>query len=220
MDSPLTTQPSALRPDLAAIAQYIPDRARVLDIGCGSGDLIAYLGSQKDCDARGMEISRPGVNACVARGLSVIQGDADTDLAAYPDDAFDHVVLSQTIQATRNPKAVLRELLRIGERASVSFPNFGYWRIRMSLLFLGKMPLTETLAAPWYATPNIHLCTIRDFNDLCAELGAQVEQILITGADGQTHPHDRVSHRINWFSHNALFVLRRGESSPLPAGRD
>ncbi|MEM6467039.1 MAG: methionine biosynthesis protein MetW, partial [Pseudomonadota bacterium] len=181
-----------------------------LDIGCGAGDLIDYLGKTKGCDARGMEISRSGVNACVARGLSVIQGDADTDLSAYPDDAFDHVVLSQTIQATRQPKEVLQQLLRIGERALVSFPNFGFWRIRFSLMRNGRMPVTRTLSAPWYSTPNIHLCTIRDFEDLCMELEAQVESILTIDQDGTAKTHKKVSSQINWLSRNALFLLRRG----------
>jgi methionine biosynthesis protein MetW len=138
-----TAPPGELRHDLRLIAEMIEPRLRVLDIGCGDGALLAYLARDKAVDARGIELSQSGVNACVRHGLSVIQGDADRDLAAFPDGAFDVVVLSQTLQATRQPRHVLGELLRIGKRAIVSFPNFGLWRIRLSLLFRGRMPTTR-----------------------------------------------------------------------------
>ena len=160
-----------IRVDLLVIADLIEAGARVLDIGCGDGALLHYLAHNKDVDGRGIEISQAGVNACVRHGLSVLQGDADTDLRDYPDQAFDYVVLSQTLQATRNPREVLFELVRIGRHAIVSFPNFGYWRIRWQLFARGRMPETEALAQAWYETPNIHLCTIRDFVILCRELG-------------------------------------------------
>ena len=159
-----------LRPDLAAIAEMIPHAARVLDIGCGDGSLLEYLTAAKNVDGRGIELSQQNVNACVARGLSVIQGDADTDLVEYPSQVFDIVILSQTIQATRSPRTVLHHLLRIGTRAIISFPNFGHWRIRLSLLALGRMPRTRALDYPWYDTPNIHLCTIADFAGLAREI--------------------------------------------------
>src|SRR5215467_6297972 len=160
-----------LRRDLRLIAEMIEPGSRVLDIGCGDGALLASLARQKGVDGRGMELSQSGVNACVRHGLSVIQGDADHDLEDYPSDAFDYVVLSQTLQATHQPKRVLEHLVRIGRRAIVSFPNFGHWRIRWGVLTEGRMPVTPALAHPWYETPNIHLCTILDFVALCDELG-------------------------------------------------
>src|SRR5436853_3151211 len=167
-----------LRRDLRLIADMIEPESRVLDIGCGDGALLAYLAREKGVDARGMELSQAGVNACVRHGLSVIQGDADRDLDAFPDGAFDIVVLSQTLQATRQPRHVLEALLRIGKRAIVSFPNFGYWRVRLSLFWRGRMPVTDLLSHTWYDTPNIHFCTIRDFVALCDETGARIEDSL------------------------------------------
>jgi len=155
--------PGELRRDLRLIAEMIEPGVRVLDIGCGDGALLAYLAREKAVDARGIELSQSGVNACVRHGLSVIQGDADRDLDAFPAGAFDVVVLSQTLQATRRPRHVVEALVRIGKRAIVSFPNFGFWRIRLSLLSRGRMPVSELLSNSWYDTPNIHLCTIRDF---------------------------------------------------------
>lgn len=197
------------RIDLQLIAGFIDPRARVLDVGCGDGELLQYLQEDKQVDGRGVEISQRGVNECVARGLSVIQGDADTDLVFYPDKGFDYVILSQTLQATRNPKEVLGHLLRIGERAIVSFPNFGFWQVRLSLLFRGRMPVTRDLPYSWYDTPNIHFCTIRDFVNLCQEVGATVESAVALDRDG---------HRIgvsmpwwfwNFFGQQAVFVLKR-----------
>ena len=163
------------RVDLEVVANLIEPSAKVLDVGCGDGALLEFLQGDKQIDGRGIELSQRGVNECVSRGLSVIQGDADHDLVFYPDNGFDYVILSQTLQATRNPKAVLDDLLRIGRHAIVSFPNFGHWRVRLSLMFKGRMPVTEDLPQSWYDTPNIHFCTIRDFVALCDELGATVE---------------------------------------------
>jgi methionine biosynthesis protein MetW len=168
-------QPAA-RVDHLLIAEMVAPFSRVLDVGCGDGALLQLLADTKNVDGRGVEVSRERVNACVARGLSVIQGDADRDLADYPDQAFDYAVLSLTIQATRYPKTVLENLLRIGRHAIVSFPNFGHWRIRLQLLFSGRMPTTENLPEPWYMSPDAHLCTIKDFTDLCDIVGARVER--------------------------------------------
>ncbi len=173
------------RVDHLLIANLIKPGARVLDVGCGDGALLQLLSDRKDVDARGVEIERERVNACVARGLSVIQGDADQDLDAYPDDAFDYAILSLTIQATRNPKKVLTNLLRIGRHAIVSFPNFGHWRVRTKLLMTGRMPVTEHLPDTWYDTPNAHLCTIKDFADLCRLVDARVERAVAFNAWGQ-----------------------------------
>ena len=163
----------AARVDLLVVAQMVEPGARVLDVGCGDGELLKILTETKNVDGRGIEISRAGVNLCVAKGLAVIQGDADTDLADYPDDAFDYVILSQTLQATWQPRVVLEHMLRIGSRAIVSFPNFGHWKIRLMLLMFGRMPRTDNLPDTWYDTQNIHFCTIRDFRELCDEVGAK-----------------------------------------------
>ncbi|WP_102960914.1 methionine biosynthesis protein MetW [Mangrovicella endophytica] len=198
-----------VRVDLQVIADLVTPGARVLDVGSGDGSLLELLATAKGVDGRGIELSQEGVNECVARGLSVIQGDADRDLVYYPDAAFDYVILSQTIQATRNPKIVLSELLRIGHRAIVSFPNFGHWSIRMSLGLRGRMPMTENLSHSWYETPNIHFCTIRDFVALSGELGATVETAFALNAAGQKMWMTMPWAFWNLFGQQAVFVLRR-----------
>jgi methionine biosynthesis protein MetW len=177
--------PRTHRVDHLLIAEMVRPGARVLDVGCGDGALLQLLVDSKDVDGRGIEISRERVNACVARGLSVIQGDADKDLADYPDGAFDYAILSLTIQATLKPMEVLAQLLRIGRYAIVSFPNFGHWRVRTQLLLTGRMPVTDNLPDAWYATPNAHLCTIKDFADLCRLVDARVERAVAFNASGQ-----------------------------------
>lgn len=199
----------ALRPDLAAIAEMIPEGARVLDVGCGDGALLEHLKTTKNVDGRGLELSQQNVNACVARGLSVIQGDADTDLGEYPSQVFDIVILSQTIQATRNPKQVLGELLRIARRTAVSLPNFGHWRVRLALLARGRMPLTKTLDYEWYDTPNIHLCTIADFVALVDTCGAEIERALALTPAGSTRAMQTRSWGPNFLAEGAIFLLRR-----------
>jgi methionine biosynthesis protein MetW len=164
------------RVDLLLVADMVAAKSRVLDVGCGDGTLLRLLAEEKGVDARGIELSQRGVNDCVAKGLSVIQGDADTDLTAYPDNAFDYVILSQTIQATRQPRKVLENMLRIGRHAIVSFPNFGHWRIRLQVALGGKMPRTRNLPSAWYETPNIHFCTILDFVALAQEIDARIER--------------------------------------------
>ena len=196
-----------LRRDLRLIADMIEPGSRVLDIGCGDGALLAYLAREKAVDARGIELSQAGVNAGVRHGLSVIQGDADRDLDAFPGHAFDVVVLSQTLQATREPRHVLEALLRIGKRAIVSFPNFGFWRVRLRLLFRGRMPVTEVLHNPWYDTPNIHLCTIRDFVALCDELGATIERSWTLDRHGRPFSLDPRGSLANLLGEQGVFVL-------------
>ena len=203
-----------LRRDLRLIADMIEPGTRVLDIGCGDGALLDYLARRKSVDARGIELSQSGVNACVRHGLSVIQGDADSDLDAFPDDAFDVVVLSRTLQATRQPRHVLEALLRIGKRAIVSLPNFGFWRIRLSLLFHGRMPISELLHNPWYDTPNIHLCTIRDFVMLCDELGARVERSLTLDRHGRPFALDPRGSLANLLAEQGMFVLSGKRDRP------
>jgi methionine biosynthesis protein MetW len=208
-DGSLGAAGAALRGDLRLVADMIEPGSRVLDIGCGDGELLAYLAQQKDVDGRGMELSQSGVNACVRHGLSVIQGDADHDLADYPSDAFDYVVLSQTLQATRQPRRVIEHLVRIGRRTVVSFPNFGHWRIRLRLLAHGRMPVTPVLAHAWYETPNIHLCTILDFVALCEELGAVIERSVTLDRNGLAYRLNPRGALANLMAEQALFLLRR-----------
>ena len=208
--SPIDGPPAtALRPDLAAIAAMIPAGTKVLDIGCGDGALLEYLVRAKNVDGRGLELSQQNVNQCVARGLSVVQGDADTDLTEYPSGIFDIVILSQTIQATRRPDHVLRELLRIGRHTIISFPNFGHWRIRLSLLVSGRMPVTKTLGHAWHDTPNIHLCTISDFLALAQEVGAKIEQALALIDNQRTHPMRTSTWGPNFLAEGAIFLLSK-----------
>lgn len=219
LDSPALRAKAAgkradIRADLLLIADMIAPGSRVLDVGCGDGALLDYLVHFKQVTGRGLEISQAGVNACVSHGLSAIQGDADRDLANYPDGTFDFVVLSRTLQATQNPREVLEHLVRIGTRAVVSFPNFGYWRIRWSLLVQGSMPTTRSLPDPWWETPNIHLCTIRDFLGLCAQRGIVVEQALTIGQDNRARPigdGPGSSRRANLLGQDGIFLLRRAD---------
>jgi methionine biosynthesis protein MetW len=198
------------RVDLLMIADMVEPGSRVLDVGCGDGALLKMLAERKDVDARGIELSREGVANCVTRGLAVIQGDADTDLVDYPDDGFDYVILSQTIQATRNPRRVLEQMLRVGRRAIVSFPNFGHWRVRKDLLIKGRMPITENLPDAWYETPNIHFCTIRDFDDLVRAIGAVTERAQALDASGRPLRLNAPWWFWNVFGEQAVFLLRRG----------
>jgi methionine biosynthesis protein MetW len=209
-----TTQVSlALRPDLAAIAAMIRSGARVLDVGCGDGALLEHL-KTRDVDGRGIEISQANVNACVARGLAVVQGDADSDLVDYPAQVFDAVILSQTIQATEKPRAVLEHLLRIGRRVAISLPNFGYWKVRLSLLTGGRMPRTPALDYSWWATPNIHLCTLADFVDLTRECSATIVEAHALNNNGTTsvmNPQSLTHSYLgpNLFAQGGVFLLKK-----------
>jgi methionine biosynthesis protein MetW len=198
-----------MRVDLRLIAEMIAPGTRVLDIGSGDGSLIEHLFRTKGCDARGIEIDMAEVIGSVAYGLPVMHGDADTDLAHYPDGAFDYVVLSRTLQAVEQPRAVLRQMLRIGARAVVSFPNFGHWKLRLQLLTRGRMPMTAAWDRMWYETPNIHPCTIRDFFDLCAKEGYVVERWLAADDAGRRAPWRRFPRLANLFGEQGLFLLRR-----------
>ena len=199
----------APRLDLVLVADMVAHHTRVLDLGCGDGALLRLLSDTRGVDARGLELSQKGVNDCVAKGLSVIQGDADTDLAFYPDDAFDYVILSQTIQATRQPRIVLEQMLRIGRRAIVSFPNFAHWRIRLALGLHGRMPVTANMPYAWYETPNIHFCTIRDFLALVARIDAKVERAVVLDGSGARMGDRAPAWLWNVVGEQAVFLLRR-----------
>ena len=193
-----------LRPDLAIIADSVREGATALDIGCGDGALMAALRDRKNVDARGLELDPANVAAAVARGLSVVQGDADTDLADYPADSFDYAILSQTLQTTQRPDLLLRDILRVGRQAFVSFPNFAHWRIRMSLALGGRMPVTRLLPARWYSTANIHHVTVRDFVALVEEQGATIEASWFLRGD-----RSRGRLAANLLAEHAVFLLRR-----------
>ncbi|NBO18425.1 MAG: methionine biosynthesis protein MetW [Proteobacteria bacterium] len=198
-----------LRPDLQAIANMVEPATSLLDIGCGEGDLLSWLQNEKQVQGRGIELSQGGVNRCIARGLSVIQGDADTDLQYYPDQAYDYAVLSQTLQTLRAPKDVLEQLVRIARHAIVSVPNFAYWRNRAHLAFKGRMPVTKALSYEWYDTPNIHFCTITDFVDLCEVVNVTIERrIYLTNQGVQASFHKRGPFA-NLFGQQGVFMIRR-----------
>jgi methionine biosynthesis protein MetW len=206
-------KPAVLREDLRLVADMIMPGSRVLDLGCGDGELLSFLVHHKNVDGRGMELSQSGVNACVRNGLSVIQGDADNDLRDYPTQAFDYAVLSQTLQATRRPHEVLRHLVRIGRHAIVSFPNFGHWRMRLRLLTEGRMPRTPVLPHHWYDTPNIHLCTILDFIDLCDDESIVVERNVTLDEQGHAYRLDPRGRLANLLAAQGLFMLAGKENS-------
>ena len=200
--------PAGARIDLLVVSRMVEPGARVLDVGCGDGELLRLL-ETRGVDGRGIELSREGVNECVAKGLAVVQGDADTDLADYPNDGFDYVILSQTLQATRQPRVVLEHMLRIGRRAIVSFPNFGHWNIRLQILLGGQMPRTRNLPYAWYETPNIHFCSIKDFRELCFAVGARMERAVALDAWGRPLRFNAPWWFWNLFGEQAVFLLSR-----------
>jgi methionine biosynthesis protein MetW len=200
--------PGGARVDHLLVAEMVDRGSRVLDVGCGDGELLKLL-EKRGVDGRGIELSREGVNECVAKGLAVIQGDADTDLIDYPDDTFDYVILSQTLQATRKPRVVLEHMLRIGRHAVISFPNFGHWKIRLEIMFGGRMPVTDNLPDSWYETPNIHFCTIKDFRHLCDLVGAKMEKAVALNAWGSPLRLNAPWWFWNLLGEQAVFLLSR-----------
>ncbi|MEO8813280.1 MAG: methionine biosynthesis protein MetW [Caulobacteraceae bacterium] len=197
------------REDFREILRLVRPGARVLDIGCGEGDLLELLARERRVDGRGIEISPGGVSACLARGVAVVQGDADRDLDDFPAGAFDYAILSQTLQAVLRPRHVLGQLMRIADKAIVSLPNFAHWRVRLDLLAHGRMPVTGSLPEPWWATANIHLCTVRDFAELAGGLGLRIEACAVFAAGKparRVNPHAPLE---NWRAEAALFLLCR-----------
>ena len=167
-----------MKKEFKVIADLLASNTRVLDVGCGDGSLMNLLVKEKNIEVRGLELEKQNVQECIYKGLPVIQGNAETELYQFPNQSFDYVVLSQTLQAFYNPDKVLRELLRIGKSVIVSIPNFGYWKVRTSLLFFGKMPMTKTLPNSWYNTPNLHMCTIKDLFNYCEEQNIKIKKVI------------------------------------------
>ena len=196
------------RTDLELITSLVDKEARILDVGCGNGELLKSLKNKKNVKGQGLELKQERVNKCVAKGLSAIQGNADSDLSLYPDQSFDCVILSQTIQATNNPKNILIELIRIGKKAIISIPNFGYWKVRIGFATYGKMPITEKLSNNWYDTPNIHLCSILDFVDLCRELNIKIEKTIDLNSNNTKSFNGAPNSWSNFFGEEAIFLIK------------
>lgn len=200
---------SELRPDLAVIASLIKDGSRVLDIGCGDGELLHWLRDKKKVDGRGIEIDQEQTHKAIARGIPVIQGDVMSDLPHYPDQSYDYAVLSQTLQTMQRPHEVLEQLVRIGKQAIVSVPNFGYWKNRLQLAVTGKMPVNKTLSYDWYDTPNIHFCTITDFVILAERLGITIEDRVVVDGHGQKARFTGYGFKANLFGQQGVFLLSK-----------
>ena len=167
-----------MKKEFKVIADLLPKNVRVLDVGCGDGSLMNLLIREKNIEARGLELIEENVKKCIYKGLSVIEGNAETELHQFPSQSFDFVILSQTLQAFYNPEKVLKDLLRVGKSVIISIPNFGYWRVRTSLLFFGKMPVTKNLPNKWYNTPNLHMCTIKDLFHFCLEKNIKINKVI------------------------------------------
>jgi methionine biosynthesis protein MetW len=197
-----------MKNEFKIITNLLPMQSRILDVGCGDGTLIEAVIKQKNIDARGIELEENKVKQCISKGLSVIQGNAETELSQFPDKAFDFVVLSQTLQAFYQPENVLNELLRIGKKVIISIPNFGYWQIRTSLLFFGKMPITKSLPGTWYNTPNLHMCSIKDFYQFCEKKKIKIERVI--GINGEkTSSIYRINLEMkNLLSEVGIFLIR------------
>ena len=208
------------REDFREILRLVRPSARVLDVGCGEGELLELLARDKGVEGQGLEISPEGVSACLAKGLSVVQGDGDRDLDHFPTRSFDYAILSKTLQQMRDPRHVLTELLRIADQAVVSAPNFGHWRVRLELLIHGRMPETEALPDPWWSTPNIHLCTLRDFNALCADLDLRIDACAALVQGRPARPIDPTRPLENWRAEAAIYLLSRRTEAVAPPRQD
>jgi methionine biosynthesis protein MetW len=196
-----------MKREFEIISDLLPNDCRVLDVGCGDGTLMKFLSNEKSIDVRGLELNEKNVETCISKGLSVIEGDAETELGQFPDKSFDFVILSQTLQAFYNPVTVLEHLLRIGKSSIVSIPNFGYWRVRTSLLFYGRMPETTSLPYKWYDTPNLHMCTIKDFYELCENKNIKMEKIVGINNNKISSINNNNIKFKNFFSEVGIFLI-------------
>ena len=196
-----------MKKEFKVIASLLPDNIRVLDVGCGDGSLMDLLIKEKNIKARGLEINEENVKKCISKGLSVIEGNAETELHQFPDQSFDFAVLSQTLQAFYSPENVLKDLLRIGKSVIVSIPNFGYWKVRTSLLAFGSMPVTKTLPDTWYNTPNLHLCTIKDLFKFCLEKNINMDKVVGINKNKTSEIRKSNLELKNLFSELGIFLL-------------
>jgi len=196
-----------MKKEFKVIADLLPNNTRVLDVGCGDGSLMNLLVKEKNIEVRGLELEKKNVQECIYKGLPVIQGNAETELYQFPDQSFDYVVLSQTLQAFYNPDKVLKELLRIGKSVIVSIPNFGYWKVRTSLLFFGRMPMTKTLPNSWYNTPNLHMCTIKDLFSYCDEQNIKIKKVIGVNEDKISFINKNNLELKNFFSKLGIFLI-------------
>ena len=196
-----------MKKEFKVIANLLPKNVRVLDVGCGDGSLMSHLIKEKNIEARGLELKKENVKKCIYQGLPVIEGNAETELHQFPNQSFDFVILSQTLQAFYNPEKVLKDLLRIGKSAIISIPNFGYWRVRTSLLFFGKMPVTKTLPNSWYNTPNLHMCTIKDFFHFCLEKNIKINKAMGVNKDKTSEIKKSNLEIKNFFSKLGIFLI-------------
>ena len=196
-----------MKKEFKVIAELLPSNVRVLDVGCGDGSLMTHLIEEKNIEARGLELKKENVTKCIYKGLPVIEGNAETELHQFPNQSFDFVILSQTLQAFYNPEKVLKDLLRIGKSVIISIPNFGYWKVRTSLLFFGKMPITKTLPNSWYNTPNLHMCSIKDLFHFCAEKNIKIKRAIGINEDKTSEIKKGNLEIKNFFSKLGIFLI-------------
>ena len=196
-----------MKKEFKVIADLLPNNVRVLDVGCGDGSLMSHLIKEKNIEARGLELKKENITKCIYKGLPVIEGNAETELHQFPNQSFDFVILSQTLQAFYNPEKVLKDLLRIGKSVIISIPNFGYWKVRTSLLFYGKMPVTKTLPNSWYNTPNLHMCTIKDLFHFCVEKNIKIKKAIGVNEDKTSEIKISNLEIKNFFSKLGIFLI-------------